>query len=108
MTESWQSYAPDVPMAARQPCSVPGCGLPAQIVLVRSRSMPGSSFLPSGDVSFTPYCTDDARIAGWVDQDDSHAAPAHLNAFQQWVVRVLEHDGHHDDHKQRRDRGPLL
>jgi len=90
--ESWHDYPDDVPLAKRAPCSSPGCDQPSVVVRattwVPTLTSPGPNFFP--ETRLRPYCKEHAMALGW-SGGTTPAPPAHLNAFQRWVVRLLDH-----------------
>ncbi|HET6817648.1 MAG TPA: hypothetical protein VFH66_10535 [Mycobacteriales bacterium] len=89
---TWHEYPADVPVGDRAPCSSPGCHQPAVAVQTRTwlptLTNPGPNFMP--ETTMRPFCAEHATALGW-DGNRVPMPPQHLNAFQRWVVRVLEH-----------------
>jgi hypothetical protein len=86
-TVSWLPYPPDVPAGERMPCAAPECGRPGEIVEVRSPTTL-RVVIGTQETTTTVWCFEDARAQGYEDAP-TDPAPAHLNAFQRWVVRTL-------------------
>ena len=77
-------------MPKRQQCSAPGCGLPGEVVRVRSWLSATTAPLGPFAGSTTVWCLGDARSLGYEPDAAPPVPPPHLNAFQRWVVKALQ------------------